>query len=488
MITIHRGNTGGTQAGGWRVMIVLFAVVVSLIALLLGGVAIAVLLAGKFGHLGTYAVWGVIGLLALAILLFLRQNELVAVLLIAVHLYVDFYRGLYFVALILVLLVLAVLYLTDPSRLRREGPRSLWLWLLFLGLCVVPALRGAVDLEDIALYYPNIILGALLLFWLGTILIHNRANLRLFLALLSLLSTFIAIHTIIQELTGITLFASAAQEAFLTSVSNYQLGPENVHRVGSFFSDPDYDGAFLSMMLFLPLGLLVESSSFLRKGFYLAQTSLIFLALLFTYSGTAWVGALAGLVIYLFLVGSTRYRLLLPLCVLGGAIALLVFFPEQVQVLLQHISDSGELALRISIWRASLGTILAFPLSGIGFSHTLFLQIATRYATGAHYTPIDHPHNSYLEFAVMGGIPVLAAFVALLAWTLWQAIAQWKRADVHTRPLIGAGIAAVIALCVCSLATNAWTLPPLAAIGWLILGALTSPLLTRALDRKGTPS
>jgi hypothetical protein len=49
--------------------------------------------------------------------------------------------------------------------------------------------------------------------------------------------------------------------------------------------------------------------------------------------------------------------------------------------------------------------------------------------------------------------------------------------------LIGAGIAAVITLCVNSFGNQGWTLPPLAATGWLILGTISSPLLGRTFRR-----
>jgi hypothetical protein len=45
--------------------------------------------------------------------------------------------------------------------------------------------------------------------------------------------------------------------------------------------------------------------------------------------------------------------------------------------------------------------------------------------------------------------------------------------------LLGGGIAAVLALSINSVSINGWTLPPLAAPGWLILGAIASPLLRK---------
>jgi hypothetical protein len=76
---------------------------------------------------------------------------------------------------------------------------------------------------------------------------------------------------------------------------------------------------------------------------------------------------------------------------------------------------------------------------------------------------------------------VLITFVALVLFALWLALRNRALADASTRSLLGGGIAAVMALSVNSLSINGWTLPPLAAIGWLILGLLSSPLLRKSL-------
>ena len=72
--------------------------------------------------------------------------------------------------------------------------------------------------------------------------------------------------------------------------------------------------------------------------------------------------------------------------------------------------------------------------------------------------------------------------VALLLFALWQALHNWVLADVRTRSLLSGGIAAVVALSVNSVSINGWTLPPLAALGWMIAGTISSPLISRKLN------
>jgi len=84
----------------------------------------------------------------------------------------------------------------------------------------------------------------------------------------------------------------------------------------------------------------------------------------------------------------------------------------------------------------------------------------------------------------MGGLPLLTVFIALLGYALWLALRNWAQADRRTRSLLGAGITAVIVLSCNSWTINGWTLPPIAGVGWLILGVTSSPLLAKSIKQK----
>lgn len=203
------------------------------------------------------------------------------------------------------------------------------------------------------------------------------------------------------------------------------------------------------------------------------------IALLFTYSIGAWIGALVGIIAFILFVGSNYYRLLILvlLIIVGGIVA--IIFPTELTLLFQHATNPIEVSLRSGAWQTAINIIKAFPLTGIGLSLTNYLQRAEPYRDPAQYRPLAHPHNSYLEWGAMAGLPVLIVFLALLLLALWQAWRNWIQVDRSTRSLLGAGIASVIALSINSWSINGWTLPPLAAIGWLLLGAIGSPFISR---------
>ncbi|GAC1658013.1 MAG: hypothetical protein NVS4B7_04340 [Ktedonobacteraceae bacterium] len=447
---------------------------------------IALLFGGVLGRPGLYAPGAGIGAIIIALMITLRQDELVAVTVIAASLYLDFYLGLSIVSLTLAITLLCIFFLTRSHQRPWVEPRSFWLWFLFLGLTIVPAIRGALTMRDALLYYPGIVFGALIMFWLGTVIARDTPSIRRFFKILTIFGVLIALHTIIQAVTGKFLLESSSANAYLASMSDYQLsGNISILRAGSFFIQPNFNGTFFAIMIFIPLGLFVESSSFLGKVLYLAEAILMLPALLFTYSAGAWIAAGVGLIVFVIFVGRARYCFLIASFIVAAALVIFIGFSSQFNSLLQHASDPAELVLRNGIWQTALRVIRTYPLTGVGLGHLAYQQSAEPLRGSADPFPYDHPHNSYLEWGAMGGIPVLFVFLLLISFVVWQALRNWARVDVRTRALLGAGIAAIISLSVASWSNQGWTLPPLAALGWLILGAISSPLLMKNLGDKG---
>ncbi|HEU5230159.1 MAG TPA: O-antigen ligase family protein [Ktedonobacteraceae bacterium] len=435
--------------------------------------------AGKLGSRDMY-LWGsIIGSLALVSIIMLRYDEFMAGLLVAVHLYIDWYLALYVVALGMALILLLSFYLLRSVRHPWVEPRAIWLWGLLLLLTLVPAIQGATNFYDATYYYPNLIVGALVIFWIGAVTARNGVALRRLCCVITAIGALVALHTIIQEVTGTFLLASSHYDTVLNNVSNYQIAGSDAHRVGSFFVDPNWDGTFLAMMLCLELGLFVECQSFAGKVCYLAEIALTVPAVLFTLSTGALIGTFAGVIVFFLFVGQAVYRIVLPLLAVAVIMALFILLPSHLLLQAQHASGPEEVMLRVGAWSTALRVIAAFPLTGVGLGLYTYLATSERYRVPAQTIPLAHPHNSYLELAAMAGIPVLLVFVCLVACGLWYAWRNWLGADIRTRSLIGAGMAAVIALSVNSFSINGWTLPPLAATGWLILGAIASPLLKK---------
>jgi O-antigen ligase len=450
------------------------------LALLLG------LVIGRYS--ATYAV-AVVGCLAMVVIVLLRFDALTVTALIALHLFADWYLGLHLVAITMALALLFAYYFGRSEKRPWATLRLPWLWLLFLAMTVYPAIHGGkLMLYDLASFYPSNILGALLFFWLGSIVSRDGKTLRRVFQWLAAFAALLALHSIIESVTGTFLFQSAQSTAYLASVSNYQIEGTGAFRVGSFFIDPNWNGTFFATAFFLPFGLFIESLGRNEAGavrasslLYLGEMLLILPALLFTYSNGAWVAVLAATFVFLIFIGRTRYRVLL-LLLMGTLAALgLTLFGAQVAVQLQHAAAPNELSLRLAAWQTALRVIEAFPLFGVGLGYQAYLLRANPYRVPAQFVPLSHPHDSYLEWGAMAGVPVMLVFLALLVAAFCFGVGNWRQADMRTRPLIGGGIAALAALSIDSISINGWTLPPLAAFGWLIAGMIGSPLLARWL-------
>lgn len=459
-----------------------FPFILIVIAALPGGIGYGLMLEGVFGHLGYYMALGTIGMLAMTAILMLHQDELAVNIILVIHLCIDWYLGFSLIATIMAAVLLLIFFFARSSQRPWVEPRGLWLWVLFLGITILPAIQGAITSYDASYYYPNLILGALIMFWLGTVIARDFANIRRFFQILTIFATLIAIHIILEAATGHYLLPTASVEAFLASKADYQLGTSGVTRLASFFIQPDTGGAFLALAVFIPLGLFIESSSFWKRVFYFIGMFLILIALLLTYSTGAWLATCVGIVVFLVLIGSTFCRVQIFLVIIAVATGLSVTFPSQIKLLLQHASNPSELSLRLGAWQTAINIINAFPITGVGLGFTVYEQRAESYRALAQYAPLAHPHNSYLELGAMAGCLALIVFLALLLFALWQAWHNWTQANTGTRYLLSGGIASVIALSVNSISVNAWTLPPLAAIGWMVLGIISSPLLLKKLS------
>jgi len=446
---------------------------------------IAVLLGGVLGTLDTSTAAFIIGALLFLIVLVLRQYELAVAMILVAHIYIDWFVGREIVGTTVAVGLLFLLFIVRSHEHPWVTPRAMWLWVLFLIITIPPTIQGSHGSPyNFAYYYPNTIFGALVMFWLGLLVARDEIHLGTLFQVLAVLGTLLALHTIIQAKTGIVVFDISRFDAYLVQKSNFGLANSDVSRAGSFLQNPDWNGSFFAVMLFLPLGLFAKATFFLEKWLYLIEIFLMSIALFFTFSIGAWIGAFAGILAFILFAGRGYYRILVPmLMVIIGAI-LVIAFPSELNAQYQHLSDPLEVSLRTGAWQTAINVIRAFPLTGIGLGPSIYLQNADPYRVPAQYLPLAHPHNSYLEWGAMAGLPVLIVFLALLFFSFWQAWRNWIRVDTATRCLIGGGMAAVVALSANSLSINGWTLPPLAAIGWLILGTITSPLVRKTLPDK----
>ena len=375
--------------------------------------------------------------------------------------------------------LLGYIFLTQSGRCPWIRIPELAVWgglLLLVALHLKQGVSSFGSLND----FNQVFVNAALAFILGTQVVRSARQLRQLLAGITGFAVLLAAHGLVQAMTGTFLFLTPTWQSWLDYKSNYTIFGTSTVRVGSFLINPDNLGVLLALALPLALGLCMSSTSRRGKLIWLGGSCVIVLGLLQTYSNASWAAAGAAVAVSFFLLSSRRYRAFAVGFIAAVPIVLLLLFPSQVQVLFEHATNPRELRLRVAVWHTGLNVIAANSLTGIGLGNTNYLVRSDPYRDMYQSASLTHPHNSFLEVAAMAGLPVAALFLALYFVPIIRCLRIFRASEGSQRLLLGAGLAAVVALSVNSMATNGMTLPPLVVIDWLILGAISSPALQSA--------
>ncbi|HLZ59295.1 MAG TPA: O-antigen ligase family protein [Ktedonosporobacter sp.] len=455
-----------------------------LIAVMAG--AITYMYTIKFVELAVLALGGAI---VMGTLIVKDQYAWLAGILVVVGLFIDWYGlidlpypyPVYAAALAMV--VVAAILLKRLAQRELAFSAQFWLWISLL-ILAIPPIFWSLHLSDGVFYYVGVFFGPMLLYFVGMQMSRNMTQVRRLLNLLAALGALIGVHTIIAGKTGQFLLLTSKASAYLASANNFTVAGGTAIRVGSFFGNPDWNGAFLAMIVFLPAGLFFTTSSRSAKMLYLAEIALIMLALLYTVTASSWIAVAIGLVLFYLLVIRGHKRVWLPALFGLALIASYILLPHEFSVLNQHIHDTSDALLRFGAWETASKIIASHPFNGLGLDLNTYLLRAEPYRVPLQYRPLAHPHDSYLELAALAGIQVLIAFLALLGVATWRAFRTYRWATPRYRPLLGGALTAILVLTMNSVTINGWTLSPLAYIGWLILGAISSATLGQAAPKE----
>ncbi|HEY7094481.1 MAG TPA: O-antigen ligase family protein, partial [Ktedonobacterales bacterium] len=388
----------------------------------------------------------------------------------------------YFAPLMAVTYIAYKTLATSRNRLvllaRRVPQPALWAMLILVGL---PSMLLGRPLSESAAYYLALIVAPLVMCALGAFAARNTTQLNLILAGVAGFGALIAAHTILESQFGVFLFANDSANFYFNARSTFTEDAPSVLRAGSFLLNPDANGTALAVMLIFPVALLLHTPSLRMKVVYATETLLIAIALLETYSAGAIIALGIGLVTFIMLTSTRRARLIVLGACAGIVLILFVLFPTHLYLLYQHAVAPRQLGLRAALWESSLSVIAAHPVLGIGFSRTAYQQISFQFALPIQTRPEPTPHNSFLELAAFGGIPLAVLFIILLGVSLLSLARTYRLAWSKERLLIASVLGAVITLTINSLEGAAWTNRAVAWIVWALVGAATSPLLAQAL-------
>ena len=197
--------------------------------------------------------------------------------------------------------------------------------------------------------------------------------------------------------------------------------------------------------LLMPLSLMLIILSIHRKKWWLIAPAIaVTLALLLTFTRSAWIGWLAAVFVLMI---ATRPRWMLfavPAVVVVLSILPMPLFSRAVSSF-----DTGQASNldRIRMLEAGVEIIRDYPLFGVGPANVKPIYPLYRKADAPRFRP-PHLHNNVVQIWAERGILALAGYLLLLALFIRECIRGWNGPG---RPFAEVGIAVIVAMTVAGL-------------------------------------
>jgi len=204
------------------------------------------------------------------------------------------------------------------------------------------------------------------------------------------------------------------------------VGGRTIFRLMALFPDPHMTAFFLGLILPLvfSLYLLAKKQSF----WLLIINSLLFVALVLTFSRGGYLGILFGLAVVLVLSWRrlTQKKKALVLTVVVLTLFVAIFFAQP--ILYRFFSsfsflDNSSLD-RLAIWQNSFKVFLSHPLFGVGLGNYPLEADPL-----ASYRNPTTSHNLYLDILAETGIFGLLAWLFLIFGSVWRLAASIRQKD-----------------------------------------------------------
>jgi putative inorganic carbon (HCO3(-)) transporter len=297
-------------------------------------------------------------------------------------------------------------------------PLALTIGATALAVCICAALSNT-PLES-AQYAARILSLCLLLLITQSLAAEPGFIAKATLALLSAAGVC-ALLGIYQTATGRTIAGLGHYGYFgrLIEISNAVEGgvSNSVIRAGATFDHPNVFGTFLIGMLPSALVMMTCAGRRLFRRLAGPLSAILLVALVYTFSRSAWLGGLVGVGGVIF---ACRVNRLKAFALIALALSLgVVMVPSGAkEVLLNRTGAAQSYDVgRLYSWRTAVKMVAAHPLTGVGpgmfhASYPLFAEAGEVY----QQNPLHHmdAHNTFLDLGAEGGLLTCAAFSALL--------------------------------------------------------------------------
>ncbi|NLF30218.1 MAG: O-antigen ligase family protein [Planctomycetes bacterium] len=249
----------------------------------------------------------------------------------------------------------------------------------------------------------------------------------------------------------------------------------SVWRVGALLLHPNIFGVFLAAVLPLAVGLFLYGTGGRHRAAALAAAALGSVALVGTYSRSAWVSAAAAFTILGFVLILHR-RLRGSAFVMGGLAGLLLavvlgVFSGRIITRLFNSQESAETGRKE--WRIEAGRLIREkPLLGWGLNtYASVVPEYSRWSRRAFEGWTPPVHNVYLLWCAETGIVGLALYLFVWARLVWIGVKNLRIRDPGLYVISAACMCGLLAFTVDGLFSFSLRINPIMRVFW-VLGAM----------------
>ena len=349
---------------------------------------------------------------------------------------------------------------------------------------IIKLVRGKrtfkLELVDLAVF-----IFALLVFFGGVVSVTPSSSIRAaavfvcfmlgYFLVVNLMKTKLWLRRAISVLTSSALIVSVygILGYFTGAVNENWIDPEMFAEISgravSTFENPNMLAEYLIMILpFISALFIYSKKSHVKAAYFLSLCSVVF-CIVCTWSRSAWLGAIVGMLLF-FLLYSPR-----TIYALAALAALLPFAAYVVpqNVLLRfysigNVADSST-SYRMYLWKSVLRMIRDFP-AGIGVGEGAFGYMYPAY-TYAGMESAPHSHSIYFQTALEIGVIGILIFLVLLFFFSQSAFEYTSNSsDKRSRLMSNAGFCGIVAALVQGCADYIWYNYRVFFIFWVIIG------------------
>jgi O-antigen ligase len=240
----------------------------------------------------------------------------------------------------------------------------------------------------------------------------------------------VAAYAVVQHFTGYDPVRGV-------SVFREQFGHNSVR--GFFSHHLSYAGQAL-VYLVMAAAWALDGPTLLRTPALAAMTATIGMAMVWTFSRSALLGAVAGLPL---LILAQPRRIMRGAAAAGAAAFVLAMSVGQVREHALSIFDLSRHETRLNLWRSTLAALREHPLFGVGPGN--FKLVMESYRVPGLYESEGHAHHDLLMHGANAGIPAILLALGLLAATCWLFARAARRSARLRWVMVGAiGVQAAI--------------------------------------------